>query len=283
MPIGARTTGNGSGNLCFVVDEVEVLHGGMVNLGTVVRVGDEVLRPAAHNSATIHRLLRYLLQRGVAIAPEPIALTDDGRERLRFIPGDVAIPPYPRWAQSDETLASITRLVREMHTASAGFAREPGDAWSAEGADGERGRPVICHNDVCLENIVFRGGAAVALLDWEFAAPGRPVRDLAKMARMCIPVDDDQSAARLGWIPGDRPFRARLICETYGLPAADRRQFLIELDASIERHTAWVLHRVEQGDRNVIAMWDAAGGAARYDRRRAWWDVVRPHFQTALN
>ena len=30
---------------------------------------------------------------------------------------------------------------------------------------------MVCHNDVCLENVVFRGGAAVALLDFEFAAP----------------------------------------------------------------------------------------------------------------
>ena len=27
--------------------------------------------------------------------PVPLGLEPDGRERLRFIPGDVAIPPYP--------------------------------------------------------------------------------------------------------------------------------------------------------------------------------------------
>ena len=29
----------------------------------------------------------------------------------------------------------------------------------------------MCHNDVCPENVVFRDGIAVALLDFEFAAP----------------------------------------------------------------------------------------------------------------
>jgi thiamine kinase-like enzyme len=53
---------------------------------------------------------------------------------------------------------------------------------------------VICHNDVCLENVVFRGGLAVALLDFDFAAPGRPTFDSAAFARMCVPVDDDISS-----------------------------------------------------------------------------------------
>jgi len=34
---------------------------------------------------------------------------------------------------------------------------------------------------------VFREGRAVALIDWDFAAPGRPVYDLAQMARMWRP------------------------------------------------------------------------------------------------
>ena len=84
----------GAGIMRAVVDGVEVLRGGVANAGEVVRVGDDVLRPAPSNSATIHRLLRHLRRSGVAIAPEPRSL-DDGRERLRFIPGDVPIPPYP--------------------------------------------------------------------------------------------------------------------------------------------------------------------------------------------
>ena len=63
----------------------------------------------------------------------------------------------------------------------------------------------MCHNDVCLENIVFRNGLAVGLLDFDFAAPGRPVYDLAQFARMCVPIDDDLSAARLGWVSRTGP------------------------------------------------------------------------------
>src|ERR687898_2736784 len=47
-----------------------------------------------------------------------VRLEPDGRERLRFIEGEVAIPPYPTWAQSDEALASVATLLRTMHDAS---------------------------------------------------------------------------------------------------------------------------------------------------------------------
>jgi hypothetical protein len=80
-------------------DEVEVLQGGVANAGSVARVGNEVLRPAPSNAPTIHRFLRQIAHH--QIASEPIGLTADGRERLRFIPGEVPLVPYPAWAQSD--------------------------------------------------------------------------------------------------------------------------------------------------------------------------------------
>jgi len=118
-----------------------------------------------------------------------------------YVAGDVALPPYPAWAQTDEALASTARLIRGLHDASVGF--DTHDAtWSRELAD--RSTPsdptdlVICHNDVCMENIVFRGGRAVALLDFDFAAPGRRAHDVAAFARMCVPIDDDAGTALLG-------------------------------------------------------------------------------------
>ena len=37
----------------------------------------------------------------------PIGIDDDGRERLVYIEGEVAVPPYPWWVQADDALASI--------------------------------------------------------------------------------------------------------------------------------------------------------------------------------
>ncbi|MEO6158091.1 MAG: phosphotransferase [Ilumatobacteraceae bacterium] len=249
----------------------EVLRGGVANAGAVVRVGSHVLRPSNPHTGSIHELLRYVRDTGFGGASEPIGVDPDGRERLVYIPGDVPIPPYPAWVQSDESLASIARLLRRYHDAAAGFVPTATDSWSNEMADpGGTGALILCHNDVCLENVVFHEGIAAGLLDFDFAAPGRPLYDIAQMARMCVPIDDDESAARVGWRPADRPSRLRLVADAYGLPPGRGELFDI-LVATVERGGEFVKRRVDQGDANFIEMWEAMGGSARFDRRRAWF------------
>jgi hypothetical protein len=209
-----------------------------------------------------------------------VGIDPNGWERLKFIEGQVALPPYPAWAQLDDALVGITLLIRRFHEASRQF-DATGMAWSSEMAD-PRGGPVICHNDICLENVVFRGGIAVGLLDFDFAAPGRPIVDVASFARMCVPIDDDVNAARLGWLDPDRPKRLRLIADTYGLGPAERRELIGALGDSIGRGGAFVRRRVEAGDPNFIEMWDAIGGAERFDRRRRWWDHCHDQFVLVL-
>ncbi len=161
----------------------------MANAGRVTRDGPWVLRPSTPHSPSIHAFLAALPGAGFKGAPVPVDIGDDGRERLRFIEGEVALPPYPPWSQSDTALASVATLLLEFHRSSRSYAPD-GSSWSLEMADPDGGS-IVCHNDVCLENVVFRDGVAVGLLDFDFAAPGRPVYDLAQMARMCVPIDDD--------------------------------------------------------------------------------------------
>ena len=185
-------------------DGKEILADGVANAGLVVRIGDEVRRPASARRSTVHAFLRRLHAQGFDGVPMPVgspAVDEDGRERLEFIPGEVPLPPYPAWAQTDRALASVARLLRRFHDASrlsgAGSAGST-DLWSDELADpscGPDDEILVCHNDVCLENVVFSDGEAVALLDLDFAAPGRPLYDLAQLARTCAPVDDPLSAA----------------------------------------------------------------------------------------
>jgi hypothetical protein len=259
----------------------EALSGGVANAGRVSRDNGHVLRPASPHSTSVHRFLSALRTEGFEGASQPIGIEDDGRERLVFIDGDVPLPPYPGWAQSDATLESVTELLRRLHHASGAFAFE-GLAWSDELADPEGG-PIICHNDVCLENVVFRQGVAVGLIDFDFAAPGRPVFDLAQFARMCVPVDDDLSASRLGWDAPDRPARLRLVADLYGLDVAKRRQLLEILTTAMGQGGAFVRRRVEAGDPNFIRMWDEMGGMERYDRRLRWWTAHQRTFADALS
>jgi len=258
----------------------EQLKGGVANAGAVTRVGPHVLRPSNPHSESIHRFLRALRSAGFDRAPMPVGIDPDGRERLEFIEGEVAVPPFPPWAQSDRSLAGVALMMRSFHDASRTF-DGAGSTWSSEMAD-PRGGPVVCHNDVCLENVVFRHGEPVGLLDFDFAAPGSPLVDLARFACMCVPIDDDVNAATLGWMAPDRPARLRLVADTYGLSGTERRGLVDAVSAVIARGGEFVRRRVEAGDPNFIEMWNDMGGAQRYDRRRHWWDERYEAFATAL-
>ena len=261
------------------VDEQELL-GGVANAGRVTRSGGYVLRPSGPHSDAVGAFLLSLRAAGFEGAPLPAGTARDGRERYEFIEGDVALPPYPAWARSDEALESVALLMRRFHHASAPVGPSPA-TWSPELAD-PAGGSVVCHNDVCLENVVFRGGTAVALLDFDFAAPGRPVYDLVQFARLCVPVDDDISGTTLGWGPADKPARLRLVADAYGLDATGRRQLMQIMADSIARGGQFVRRRVEAGDPNFIRMWEAMGGIERFDRRRRWWSARYQDFDAAL-
>ena len=258
----------------------EQLEGGIANAGQVVRVGAHVLRPSSPHTASIHTFLSAVRDAGFEGASLPVGIDDDGRERLVFIDGDVPVPPYPTWSQADSALASIAALLRGLHDAAGGFDAQ-GLTWSDDLAD-PRGGTLVCHNDVELSNVVFRDGIAVGLIDFEFAAPGRPVYDLAHLARFCVPIDDDFDQARLGWRPADPPARLRLAADAYGLDRDGRADLLSAMDDAIDRIEAAVRRSVGSGDPNAIALWNRTGGSERFDRRRRWWIDHYDDFATAL-
>ncbi len=213
--------------------------------------------------------------------PVPVGVDPDGRERLKFRAGDVALPPYPMWAQTDQALASIALLLRRYHDASRSFDLS-GTVWSSELADPTDDGPVVCHNDVCLENVVFFDGQAVALLDFDYAAPGDPVHDIMRFALMCVPIDDDINAVRLGWHPAGKAQRLRLVADAFGLDHPGRQQLLAALSKTIAGGGEFVRRRVQAGDRGFVQMWNEMGGAERFDRRRRWWDGQQDGFAKVL-
>ena len=256
------------------------LDGGIANAGKVVRVGPHVLRPASPHSGSIHAFLRAVRATGFEGASFPVGVDEDGRERLEFIDGEVPVPPYPDWSQSDAALTSIARLLRGLHDAAREFDPQ-GRTWEERLAD-PAGGTLVCHNDVELSNVVFREGIAVALLDFEFAAPGRPVYDLAQLARLCTPIDDEVDQDRLGWRPADRPARVRLLSDAYGLGRDGRADLLRAIGDALDRIEASVRRSVDAGDPNAVALWNRTGGAERHDRRRRWWTAHRDEFADAL-
>jgi hypothetical protein len=145
------------------VDDME-LSGGFVNV--VVRRGDAVLRKPGERAEFVHELLRHL--DGWEGAPRFLGV-DDGRERLSFIDGYVAWErPWKAAVTSAGALQSVGRLVRELHDLTAGTALA-----------GEH--EVVCHNDLSPKNTVYTedGSRAIAFIDWDIAAPGERIHDLA--------------------------------------------------------------------------------------------------------
>jgi aminoglycoside phosphotransferase (APT) family kinase protein len=206
--------------------------------------------------------------------PAPIGVDDDGRERLEFVEGDVPATPYPAWAQSDAALASVAALLRRLHDAARRF--DPaGLEWNRALAD-PAGGTVVGHNDVELSNVVFRDGIAVAFIDFEFAAPGRPVYDLAQLARLCVPLDDDADQARLGWHPADRPSRLRILADAYGLDGPGRAALLPAIGDALDRIEACARASTD------VETLRRTGGIEKYDRRRRWWATHRADFEAAL-
>ncbi len=275
------TGGPDSGDAAGRAESEEVLAGGVGNAGAVVRVGAHVLRPTSPHTPAIHALLRHLRAAGFDGVPEVVGVDPDGRERLVFIDGAVPYPPFPAWSQTDAVLASTAALLRRYHDAAAGFVPPVGVTWSDELADPAGGGPVVCHNDVCPENVVYRDGVAVALLDFEFAAPGRPLYDLTQLAKMNVPLDAPEDAARLRPTVTDPFTRLRVVADAYGLPAG-RDEFLIIIADSMNPVGGLVERRVARGEPAFIKMWEQMGGRARYERRQAWFDAHRDRFADAL-
>jgi hypothetical protein len=260
----------------------EQLKGGVANAGKVVRDGDIVLRPAPPNASTIYRLLDHLVSKGFP-APEPVDSDQDGQEALRYIHGEVSVPPYPEpWVRTDSTLIEVGRFLRSYHEAVEGFDPDADAEWSVELAD-PSGGTLICHNDVCIENVVFEGGRTVGLLDFDFAAPGRPLWDLVMTARYWVPLLDPMSADAIGRGDLDVLSRVRILADAYGLEEADRVSFgsvLMEIEAVA---LDFVLGRIERGETTFVRMWDDLGGEARYLRKMTWLDEQLPEIESALS
>ena len=241
---------------------MEVLRGGYTNAGQVLRIGDTVRRPWRATSAATGALLEHLEQVGFDGAPRFLGSDEQGREVLSYIEGRAAIEPHGEWALTDEALVSVAQLLRRFHDAVASFDASR-HTWPH--AVPERFNDgTISHNDPNLDNVVFNGGRAVALIDFDLAGPGSAAWDVACAARLWTPLRDPQD------VPHTRSLeRLRLFVDAYGLPRPERRRVV---DAMVDAHD-WcyriVRGAVQDGHEPFQRMW-REGGEPKAVRTRAW-------------
>lgn len=141
---------------------------------------------------------------------------------------------------------------------------------------------MLCHNDVCPENVVFRDGHAAALIDFDLAAPGRPLWDIAMTARYWVPMLDPGSAAALHPSGLDAPARLRILADSYGLSAGDRTELPGVIEQATEVCRAFVARRTADGDPVYLQALAERGGWERWDRMQTWLVDHRKTFTTAL-
>ena len=91
----------------------------------------------------------------------------------------------------------------------------------------------MTHNDVNLDNVVFRAGRAVALIDFDLAGPGSRAWDVACAVRLWAPLRprDHIADPRRG-----REFeRLRLFVDSYGMNDSERA----EVAEGVQQNYLW--------------------------------------------
>lgn len=231
------------------------LQGGTANYGRVIRYGDTVQRPRGPHTPAVHALLRHLEQSGFAGAPriqQPDAGAESSVEILGYIEGSAATSPLADWALTDAALTSVGVLLRELHNHAEGFDGSQA-RWQWDVPRRWRG-DLVTHNDVNPANVIFRGGRAVALIDFDLAAPASRAWDLAVTACFWVPLraDHDVEDSRLG----RRPSRYGILLDAYGADADLRRDVAEALVPGHRWIASIIRDRARQGHPAFRRMWE---------------------------
>ena len=246
-------------------DEEIPLSGG--NVSGTVRAGDTVRRRTGPWTPAVHALLRHLEAAGFEGAPRALGFDAKGREVLTYLSGEAgSMMPMPAYMWSDEALVAAARLVRRCHDAVASVAPPAAARWRVQvgaPADGE----IICHNDLAPWNTVYRpvagydGGLPSGLIDWDFAAPGSRLWDVADAVWRFVPYYEDWKCRIVGLDePPDYARRTRLFCDAYGL---DDRSALLD-----------TVRRRQQVLSDTIRAWGGAGEPGFAELLRLGYDKL---------
>ena len=196
------------------------------NMTEVARRGGEVLRESGPWTPTIQRLLAHLRAAGVDWCPEPRGWVEDGREALSYLKGKVPTYPLPGWVYDEAVLVRAAQWLRTLHDATEGYI----DAEARWRSPVRQPAEVVCHNDFAPYNMVFRNEVLVGVIDWDFAAPGPRLWDIAHLAYRLVPLTSPGNPdAPTGSV--DLAARLHLLLDSYGSDAS----MAAVLDAVIAR------------------------------------------------
>jgi hypothetical protein len=225
-------------------------------------------------SPRVRRLLDFLQSAGFQGAPRFLGIDDSGRDTLSFVPGDTAGRPWPSWVADESSAISVARLVRAYDDAVQplgvpGWARAD-DAADPLGCPGSIAGPAtfLAHMDITPENVVFRDGTAVALIDFDLLRPATRAEEVANLLLWWgawMPVTDRDPVMR----GVDAASRAAMLVDAYGLGPADRAKIVGVTRNAAVRSWHVMRHRALTQGGGWKRMWDEGIGD-KILRRQAW-------------
>lgn len=259
MPLTLRSAANGGRGRCATILGMDdhratevALPGG--NVGGAIRVGDTVRRATGPWTPAVHALLDHLNEAELDSIPAVLGLDEQGREILTYLPGrtvDVDTEGVP-----ETLLSAAVAWLRRFHDAVSDF-RPTGAVRWRNGTWTLADNQIICHHDPAAYNWIVEGDRLVGVIDWDMAAPGQPIDDLAFMAWSVIPLYRPRPAA-------DVAGRLRLMAATYG--GVSPEDLLSHVEQRMRRATDTMESGQRRGDPGMLSL--AAVGEPGRTRRR---------------
>lgn len=193
------------------------LQGGQLTLG-IVRIGSTVRRPPKSNATFVHNLLLFLEEQGFDFAPRFLGMDEQGREVLSYLEGQMW--PGSGSSLSDDLLIQAAQIIRRLHDITAG-------------SQLAQGHEIVAHQELGPHNTIFQENQLVGFIDWDDAAPGTRLRDLANAVYNYVDVGHwtNQTA-------DEQARRIRLMCIAYGWddPIAIVNDFEADLQQALRNH-----------------------------------------------
>ena len=228
-------------------EKEEMLAGG--NISNVYRTGDSVRRELKKDSAKIHKLLKHLESKGFKYAPKLLGIDDKGREILTYIEGEAGNYPLKEYMWSNNVLANIAKMLRRYHDAVSDFPYS--DEWVPM-VNTPYEAEVICHNDFAIYNIIFKDNKPVGIIDFDVAAPGPRLWDIAYTLYTCVPLSRLKHNPKGEEIHYDTltdanyiKDRVKLFFESYGM---DGENFLEMVLLRLEGLCKYMIKMARDGD-----------------------------------
>ncbi|MFG1925069.1 phosphotransferase [Cryptosporangium sp. NPDC048952] len=210
----------------------------------IVRIGDTVRRPVGPWTDSVDALLTHLHRVGFRGAPRPLGRDEQNRQVLEYVPGTLG---DHTGTYSLPELREIGAFVADFHRAVADFTGPT--VWNRViPPDREE---LVCHHDVAPWNLV-RSPRGWVLIDWDAAAPGSRLWELAYAAQSMAGLRPDRS-------PEEAAERLATFVDGYGLELPQRTTLVSMLVRRARAMYDLLRRGAEQGDEPWATIWVTDG------------------------